>query len=187
MKKSLLTLFVCAVTTTMALGQGQINFDNRESVLGRSALVINEVTGTGLVGQDYRAQLFLASSPLTAAVTQAPSSFRIVTTGFPGTWANGIRDFIPSLTVGSTVDLIVKVWQGSLYATYEDALSSGNVASLAGQSDPFAYTIPPAGSPPPLLVMGNFQGFNVSPIPEPSTIALGIIGCAALLFRFRKK
>lgn len=187
MKKSLLTLFVCAVTTTMALGQGQINFDNRTSTLGREALVINSVTGTGLVGTDYRAQLFVASSPLTAAVTQGPSSLRAATTSLPGTWSGGVRDLIPSLTVGSTVDLIVKVWQGGVYATYEDALASNDLTSLIGTSSPFSYTVPPVGSPPSLLVMGNFQSFSVAPVPEPSTIALGIIGCAALLFRFRKK
>jgi len=187
MKKSLLTLFVCAVTTTMALGQGQINFDNRTSVLGREALVMNGVTGTGLTGTDYRAQLFLASNPTTAAVTQGPSSFRAATTSLPGTWSGGVRDLIPSLTVGSTVDLIVKVWQGAVFATYEDAVASGSPLTLVGTSSPFSYTVPPVGSPPPLLLMSNFQGFEVNPVPEPSTIALGILGFAAVLFRFRKK
>jgi hypothetical protein len=34
--------------------------------------------------------------------------------------------------------------------------------------------------------MVNFQGFTVSQVPEPSTIALGALGVAGLLF-FRRK
>jgi len=59
-----------------------------------------------------------------------------------------------------------KGWGQSATFTFKDALSA-----------------PPA---PGDIVMANFTGFSITQIPEPSTIALGALGVAGLLF-FRRK
>jgi len=55
-------------------------------------------------------------------------------------------------------------------------------------SDPFTVTLGGAGTPPsPAAALpGDFSGLNISTIPEPSTIALAVLGGAALFFRRRK-
>jgi hypothetical protein len=79
-------------------------------------------------------------------------------------------------------------WQGTQYTTYAQALSA-NV--------PIAYTTtfvnamgnpnPPATAPIPLSGGGGAWDGNLSFAPEPSTIALGGLGTAALLLFRRRK
>lgn len=63
----------------------------------------------------------------------------------------------------------------------------GGTASF---SDPFTVTLGGSGTPPsPAAALpGNFGGLNITTaiVPEPSTIALAILGGAALFFRRRK-
>jgi hypothetical protein len=185
MKRGLLTILLLgAVTSTMVHGQGQINFDNRATILGSAQPVLLE--GTPLVGQDYVAQLFFADS-LTPAITQAPSTFRAPTTTIPGTWSGGLRDFLPTAGgPGATVYLVVGVWQGGVYSTIEQAVASGDTSSWWGFSSPFTYTIPEPTAPPAAFAMANFTGFDMMRIPEPSMIALGLLGGLVLLFRRKK-
>jgi hypothetical protein len=55
-------------------------------------------------------------------------------------------------------------------------------------SDPFTVTLGGSGTPPaPAAALpGNFSGLNIPTVPEPSTIALAVLGGAALFFRRRK-
>jgi hypothetical protein len=57
-------------------------------------------------------------------------------------------------------------------------------------SDPFTVTLGGAGTPPsPAAALpGDFSGLNITTtvVPEPSTVALAILGGAALFFRRRK-
>jgi hypothetical protein len=57
-------------------------------------------------------------------------------------------------------------------------------------SDPFTVTLGGAGTPPgpPAALPADFAGLNITTVavPEPSTVALAILGGAALFFRRRK-
>lgn len=191
MKKSLLTIVLGLGIAANAFSQGQINFNNTTATLGRSAPVTfldvpGRADGSGVIGQNYVAQLFYASSdPLslgtTAAVSEAPALFRIETTANPGTWAGGARTLSQASGV---VNLVVRCWDISAYPSYAAAYAAGGVV---GQSASFSYDIPTGNPAPSQLVMNNFQGFSISPIPEPSTIALGVLGAGSLLFLRRKK
>jgi hypothetical protein len=92
---------------------------------------------------------------------------------------------IPGAT-GTTASLTVQAWTGA--TTYAAATVKGSVTfNQAVQSwDPNAS--PPAPKVGPDLTMPGFAlGSGVTPIvPEPSTIALGMLGAAALLIRRRK-
>jgi len=92
---------------------------------------------------------------------------------------------VTGLTPGANAILQVKVWQGDSYET----------ATVRGESSIFAVTT--SGNPldtPPAWTAGNdpvystgFQSFSVmNAVPEPSTVALGVIGGLGMLLRRRK-
>lgn len=166
------------MSCTISFSQGQIHFSNSSAVLGRNAIVINNITGSPLVGTNYVAQLIFASDAqnlnATSALVEGVSPFRVPNTTVPGTWAGGIRNFVASVNQGDTVNLMVRVWDNN-FGSYADSIVMGR----GGYSAAFSYIVPtnpPSGSS---LVMNNFQGFGVN-LPEPSTITLGFLGLVAL-------
>lgn len=100
----------------------------------------------------------------------------------PGYFDNGVV-LVPGATAGSPASFEVRAWTGA--ATYAAAAltgTSGTFSSATGSWDD-AATPPPVRQGPDLAM----PTFTVAPvIPEPSTIALGILGAAALLIRRRK-
>jgi hypothetical protein len=186
MKKSLLTVALVGVTALSAFGQGAIDFRNATSQLpsppDRRVLTVE---GTGVIGTQFMAQLFFATDAAnvnaTAAVSEGASAFRA--TALPGFWAGGTRTLV-NTPAGTTKDYVVRVWDSSL-GTYAQALASGR-ANSAGQSLPFSYQ-PPTDptAPPSAFFMLNYTGFTL--VPEPSTIALGILGGLGTLVLFRRR
>ena len=184
--KKLLLIAALSLVTTLGFAQGQINFVNTSAAFGGPArLVTFSDSGLGVTGTNYLAQLYLASD-LTPVLIEGPSQFRIPTTTQPGTWNGGIRNFLlgrTDLEVGDTVNLVVRVWDGGS----SGALTYDTATTYRGTSAVFSYTIPAVGTPPAGLAMNNFQAFAISPVPEPSTIALGLLGAGSLLFLRRRK
>lgn len=114
-------------------------------------------------------------------------TFRAATTaeGNKGTWvvaAGASPTFtFTDLAIGQSATLQVRVWDNVKFASFEAAVAGGEYAASA----PFNYTVPAAGSAADAYYMDNLRAFAV--IPEPSTIALGILGAASLLFLRRRK
>jgi hypothetical protein len=202
MKKSLLTIAL-AGATLVTYGQGQIDFRNNNLVAPPDRLVragtgqlpspggtgLNQNRpGEGLVGTTFIAQLFFASDASNLDAQPAilgtdVHRFRASTTTLPGTWSGGTR-VLRGVLLGETANLVVRVWD-SAFASYGDAVR-GNGA--LGQSAPFAYTVPTSPTPPPTdLFMNNFAGFTVNQVPEPSTIALGLLGGLGTMLLFRRR
>lgn len=183
MKKSLLTLALVGATALSALGQGAIDFRNGAGQLASPPdRLVRNVDGTGVIGTVFVAQLFFASDmanlDATAAVAEAASAFRPVL--LPGSWSGGTRTLLNTPN-GVAKDYVVRVWDNSL-GSYRNALAAGR----AGQSLPFAYTSPTDPSAPPAaFTMQNFVGFSL--VPEPSTIALGILGGIGTLVLIRRR
>src|SRR5207248_11226977 len=112
--------------------------------------------------------------------------FRGSTTASPGKWlASGINGpnnptTLANCDFGSTCILQVKVWDFSTSPTFEGATGK------SGVSTEFTYKVPPAGDLTPSdFFMENMSGFAL--VPEPSAIALGIMGVAGLLLIRRRK
>lgn len=182
-------LVAASAVAVSAFGQGQINLNNRGLAL------VNDASGKPLTGTSYLAQVWYGASAGALNNSFAPSPFRVSTTTSPGSWnpaAAGGPGAIATLTgfgPGSTVTLRVAVWDSSVAGA--SANSALNKAPGTGLSDTFTYSIPTD----PLAIPGgmeNLKSFNLLPagggpvIPEPTTIALGTLGAAALLWRRRK-
>jgi hypothetical protein len=188
MKKTAIILSF-AVAAFAVQAQQSISFNNNN--LGTPRLVTFDSSFGALAGSGVRngvadgasfvAQLFQVDG---AALTPigATANFRVATTSSPGTWSGGTRT-LAGVTQGAELNLQVRAWDAA-FASYDAALAAGKGA---GQSA--VFTFKDALSSPPGAAdnfMVNFQGFTISQVPEPSTIALGALGVAGLLF-FRRK
>jgi len=103
---------------------------------------------------------------------------------------------IPGVAAAGTATFAIAAWfnGGGTYATLAAAQGSGGVAPW-GTSPLGAETIGGGNIAPPLLpglgnpgnVAGGITSFSLVSVPEPSTIALGVIGASAFLMRLRRK
>ena len=189
MKKTA-TILSFAVAAFAVQADQAINFNNNN--LGTPRLVtfgstFGALSGSGVVNNaagnaaSYVAQLFVVNGT-TATAIGATANFRVATTASPGTWSGGTRTLVGA-TQGAELNLQVRAWDNA-FSSYEAALAAGKGA---GQSAIFTFKDAlsnPPGAADNLMV--NFQGFQINQVPEPSTIALGALGVAGLLF-FRRK
>lgn len=190
MKKTA-TILSFAFAAFAAVAQQDISFNNSAANVGAGKLVtfgstFGTLAGSGVRngvadGASYVAQLFRVEG---ASVTPigATAAFRASTTANPGTWVGGTRT-LAGVAQGTALTLQVRAWD-SAFSSYELAVAAGKGA---GKSADFAFKdalSSPAGAADVFMV--NFQGFEINQVPEPSTIALGALGVAGLLF-FRRK
>jgi len=107
-----------------------------------------------------------------------------------GVIANSASDYITGTTVGSPVATVaIAAWNngGGLYNTLASAVKAGEpwgVSSLANITTTFTPAQPANMSTASSLDFSFSLGTGT--VPEPSTIALGVMGASALLFRRRK-
>jgi hypothetical protein len=213
--KKLAYIVASSALVISALAQGTVNVNNRGLTPPQLVTGVNLSNPQGpfapagsLVGVAYVAQIVYGpgNTPL-----GDPMPFRSNGTGLggntttlstsPGTWnpgAAGIRT-LTGFAEGANVSMRVNVWDSTVFADWASAsaaLASGGIlptqnggnATQAGSSASFTYTVGAAANPASLTI-ANFQGFTLTGIPvvpEPTTIALGALGAAALLWRRRK-
>jgi hypothetical protein len=195
MKKLLTSVALALIGVQAAFSQGQVNFNNSVATFGTDGIdrfvYSDHVGGTRLSGTNYVAALYWGTSAdslnnfavrtlADTSLQSAVGAFRIPTSSSIGTWVGGARFFVGA-DVGTTVQLQVRVWDITRFATYADALAQGG---STGHSDPFSFLIP-ASTDTAGLAMKNLRAFGV--VPEPSTIALGVLGLGSLLLFRRKK
>jgi len=181
-------LVVASALAVSAFGQGQIDLNNRGLAL------VNDAAGKPLTGTSFVAQVWYGASASTLTSSFAPSPFRASTTTYPGSWnpagvgGPGALGTLTGFAPGSTVTLQVAVWDSAIAGV--GAAQALSKTAGTGLSETFTYAIPAD----PLAIPGGMEGlksFNLvaggAPVvPEPTTIALGALGAAALLLRRRK-
>ncbi len=185
--------FLMLVGVTSGFSQGQVNFNNLPANFTDGATVdrfvyLNTVGGTKLSGTNFLAQLYyvagngLADPTLLgslAPLTAAPGKFfASTTTSRLGVWQGGTRTF-SNLGEGVQGTLMVRVWDGG------DGTIDYAHASIKGESNPFLFTPPMSPPAPDQLLTYGLRAFAVTP--EPSAIALGVLGIAGLLLIRRRK
>jgi len=174
MKKLLLTvsLLVAAVT---AFGQGQVIFANNSATKITNSTTVAAADVSTIVGL-YIGNAGAAESSLTLITTTnmfAAGLFQGGTRTLTG-WGAG------------PVELQVRAWSAG-YNSYESAALSGSSAAFIGKSVVMNVTLTTSPTPAPNLIASGLNQFNISPVPEPSSIALGLLGLGAVaLFRRRK-
>lgn len=173
------------MATLSALAQGTVNFNNAPSAVGGTGARIFDVDGTtALAGTAFLAQLYAGPTADSLAPIGATLTFRTgAGAGFVDTAAGTART-IGSVAAGAVATIQVKAWEAASGATYEAALAAGG---KTGFSNVITVTTGGAGEPPSLPAnLTGLTSFQLTIIPEPSTIALGLLGVGALLLRRRK-
>jgi hypothetical protein len=179
MKKTILTVLGVAASFA-AFGQGTVNVNN---IKGSTIYFVLNPDGTQAKGANYSVEVLVGNTLIGSKMTiKANGSFAL--TG---------AQTVPGVAPGTPATLTARAWDNTTGATYDAATTKGTTtfktAALGGDTDGDPST-PPATSPGMVSGLADgFQGIQMQGapvIPEPSTIALGAIGAAALLLRRRK-
>jgi len=180
MKKTLLTLALVALTTVASYAQGTIAFGNN----ALTRVMVN--TGSGAARQALAADglnFYVFFGPAGAAadaltqVQQPDPKATIGTTG--GVMINAPSVFaLPGTEAGQVVSLQIRAWNAD--------------RSLSGETDVRQVTLAPTAGPGQVIWQGA-TGTNPNRftpliiVPEPSTIALAVLGLGSLLLFRRRK
>jgi len=192
MKKLLLTSALAIIATLSSYGQGSVNFANTTGSLVRQA--DGTAAPRNAAGGFYAVELLWAAdgTPTTDATFGLVGTRVGATTTFntpnAGVFSGGGRTVQGITPAGGFGLFQVRVWDTRAGADYDAAMASGNSSLQAGYSsvirvDTSDTTVSPLPTPAPL----GMTGFTLSPIPEPSTIALGLLGVGTLLMLRRRK
>jgi len=179
MKKVLIAAAALMISLAAQAADGLINFINKSTAGGVNAPVTYDASSpAALVGKGVEtasglvAQLFLKN---------AGGSFDALTpvAGFKtGATAAGVWD-LKSITIpNATANMTFRV------DVFDAGTSFDTATSYKGRSAEF--TASPGIAPNPQAFLANLQAFTVTPVPEPTTLALGVLGAAALLARRKK-
>jgi hypothetical protein len=177
--KKLLFITALVAAAVGAQAQGTVNFNNHNTGAGIDQPVYDIGNTTKISDPNIVAALFLND------VQQGDAApFR--TGAAAGYWSispDSTRT-ITGAAAGASVTLTVKAWDSTKGSTYAAAVTAGG---KYGSSDPFTVQLGGQGPSGPPAVPADMIGFkSFSLVPEPSTIALGALGAAALLLRRRK-
>ncbi len=167
------------LTGMVAFGQGYLNFGNRVTADGITARVLDGA-GAPLAGTSFNAQLYwgTANDASTFVAAGSPVAFRTGDT-FSG-YISSVIVTLPGTSGGQTVFTQMRAWSVAAGATYETAKGTG---ANFGESNVVSVQLAVSPNTPNNMI--GLQGFALV-VPEPSTIALGLLGLGALMLRRRK-
>jgi hypothetical protein len=181
MKKLLVTLAAVLVSVS-AFAQGSVNFSNRTSA-GDWKVALSTGPAAGLNTVPIAVNIFAADASGTAptGASLASTTFR-TTPAAAAFFVTSIDEIdVPGLVPGSSSQKFVAQFTGQ-------NITTANVPLVINPGAPAGGGTPPA--PPGELLpadAGLFaSGLTLTVVPEPSTIALGVLGAAALMLRRRK-
>jgi hypothetical protein len=197
MKKIIATLAMCGVAVA-TFGQGIVVLGNSSTSLVSTNAAGNSIRGANL----YQFELYVAPAGTTGANNANWRATGFIT-GNSGVSAgrltsrNGgagdalLAGSMPFSTgVGDTIAVQVRGWTANLGANFAAAFASSATGWL-GMTAGANYTLG-AGSPtpPPAVVMDSIGPLVLGAwpvVPEPSVIALGLLGLGAVLAIRRRK
>jgi hypothetical protein len=179
MKKQLLTLALVAMTSVAAYSQGTIAF-------GNSALTRVQVRDGGALRNATAADgiiigVFYGSSA--SALAQAPGEAGISGTT-AGVMVNAASVFaLPNTEPGQVVSLQIRAWDLAGKVDRANSMTDIRSVTLAPTAGPGAVIWQTATGTNP----NRFTPLIVTLVPEPSVIALGVLGLGSLLLFRRRK
>ena len=169
----ILTLAFASLATH---AQGTIFFNNRTSAGDVPIFAPGGVSGAGSLGT-VNAQLFLQPAGGGALVPLTPATTFRNNSPAASFFVNPLDVTVPGFAPGTSATVIFRAWQGADYAS----------ATVRGESAPLLIAAlggvnPQTGAIVPTPDLAGLVGFTLI-LPEPSTIALGVLGAVALLYR----
>ena len=200
MKKSvILSILGLAMATVSSYGQGSIAFDtyDAQATVGIQTLFGNGPSiGTGIDSTFSGELLWSTTNPNDVATTAGTASAPLNaiwhvggtggSVGGTGTFATGSAT--AGYITGVNLDITAAVGQALFFeiAAYNGA--SYGAGTYAGHSASFAATLVSGITSPSADQIDAMAPFSVfQTVPEPTTMALGCLGLAALLVARRKK
>jgi hypothetical protein len=187
MKRLLITASL-VLATVSGFSQGTLDFKNI-AIVGGIRVVdapVRDAGGTLLLGTAFRAALYAGAGGATEGELRligASQTFQTVTTG-AGYFIGGTRTLNENgvqVGPGASATIQVRAWAVASGATWE-------AATTRGASPLLTIATGGTGTPPgPPSLLTGLQGFNVVVVPEPSTIALGILGGLGTLLMIRRR
>jgi hypothetical protein len=190
MKKLVLTATAAVAllaATVSSYAQGTVNFANGTNYVTLST------TGAKVTGANqYLFGLYLGAVGSTAGTfTLVATATNVAAPFAAGQFNGGSQLQLPNgWTTGTTYAFQVRGWSFSDGASYESSVSLNNPNSWNGVSAVGQTTLGGGVQFPGTLfgtAPGNIGGFQLNPVPEPTTLALGGLGAAALLLFRRRK
>ena len=173
MKKAILAL-AALMATAATYGQGTVQFNNRLPASGIDAKFMG-AGGVGFSDPSFKAQIYAGPEGTAVGSLKAVPGTTTFRTGNAAGYLNPIDLAIPGIPPGAKATLVVRFYNGPAFES----------STIFGTSNPITITLGGAGTPPgPGAELIGLQGFTI--IPEPATIALGVLGAAILLLRRRR-
>lgn len=187
--KKIAILAILLVASLNSWAQGTLAFAN--TGVGLNAPDFETDGTTKLAGAAYKAVLYFATTPDGATIQPeanlallASSLSSYLSGGSAGLFFGGTKSFAsPTFPAGTIITAQVRAWRLSDGADWNTA--SNTPGAHVGKSNLINVTLVTPPTTPPNLI--GLQSFNLAVVvPEPSTIALGLLGGLLLLFRRRK-
>jgi len=144
---------------------------------------------------NFTAGLYISTSAagLTAAIlTGAPAATAPLLGGFDaGLYSTTVSPYLSGLSIGTPVFVGIAAWYSgggatSFATSYAESLAGDSVQGYVETDAPVALG-GGTGVPASLAGLGLTSFSLAGAVPEPSTIALGVIGASTFLMRLRRK
>ena len=187
MKKTFMKLLAVAALAVASISnlqaaEGEITFTTPNADTSKGRVFLPD--GTTRLNTSFLGQIYVSSS-LNGVYTALGNA---VAWSATGNINSGQTFTIPGTTVGQTYFYKIAAWSTSSGATFEQAsgASSGFAGMSAGTQFTTGGTIP--GNPPTVIAASSntFSNFSLAAVPEPTTVALAVMGGLGLLARRRR-
>jgi len=188
MKKTLM-MAAAMFAAVSIFAQGTVDFKN----IGTAGIIFDTLAGANaLAGTTFRVQLYYLpdqANPPTSEQLDRMSLGASATLIAAGFFTGGTRT-APVTPPGAFAFFQVRAWEAAYGATYEEALAAqaiGGRLAKTGKSNIIRIdTADPVLLQTPVALTGLTR-IDLSIIPEPSVIGLGLLGAGALLLLRRRK
>ena len=165
--------------TALTYGQSFTGYANNPT-----QQIIDGATG-GPAGNNYTTGLYWGLEGSDPGAFELAATAPVINLGLFNNGGNPVELPVPGDT---SVQVVIKAWTGA-FSSYEDALANGGASDWVGASDPTVpYLTAGAGAPfPSIVIQGQWQAFETVPVPEPSTVVLGLLGGLGALVLLRRR
>jgi len=187
--KKLLIAVLSLLAVVAAQAQGTFSFSNTPGGNLIDAAVFDG-TGAKLSGADYLLQIWAGPTADSLLAASTPQAFR--TQAAAAGYIAAVTATANNVAPDANGIVEARVWRVAAGATFDAAFASSDASPLGNylKSNPLTVKAGGAGQPPGLpTAIQNLtwqNGGKLVVIPEPSVIALGVLGGLALLIRRRK-